>query len=59
LAADLEVDLEIILHEVYKMFQHLGHEGDYFYAFLHEHEVQDLCDVLAEKYDLEYEGELA
>jgi hypothetical protein len=58
LATDLEVVLEIILHEVYKMFYHMVHEGDCFFAFLHEHEVQDLCDVLAEKYDLDFEGEL-
>jgi hypothetical protein len=41
------------------MFYHMVHEGDCFFAYLYEHEVQDLCDVLAEKYDLEYEGELA
>ena len=59
LAEDLEVDLEIILHEVYKMFKHLCHEGTTFFAFLYEREVQELCDILAEKYGLEYEGELA
>ncbi len=59
LAEDLEIRPEIVVTEVYQMFFHTVYEGTTFFAFLYEREVQDLCDFLAEKYDLDFEGELA
>jgi hypothetical protein len=59
LAADLDICENIVFQEVYKAFGHTVYDGDHFYAYLYEHEVQELCDILAEKHGLDFTGELA